>query len=541
MQDMPPASVDLVYLDPPFNSNRDYSAIYKDETGKPLPDQIEAFNDLWVLDEERERSIRSMPVLMRSVGIEDEIAEFWRIWMNALRNTQPRLLAYLSYMTERLLPIKGILKPTGSIYLHCDPTASHYLKCLMDGIFGHQNFRSEIIWKRTSSHNSAKRWGPVHDVILYYSKSNNYIWNKVYQKYDQTYIDQFYRHIDENGRYRIGDLTGAGTTKSGDSGVPWRGINPTDKGRHWAVPKVCLELGATEQMSCQEKLDILDNEGLIYWPKKNGVPQFKRYLDNNKGVPAQDIITDISPIGTHAKERLGYATQKPVTLLERIVLASSNEGDVVFDPFCGCATTIEAAHKLGRKWAGIDIAIHAVKRVAKVRLEDRLGLKEGVDFAVEGVPHTLEGAQDLWERDKHHFQKWAVEQIDGFVTTRKSGDGGIDGRLYFAMPNEPDLKSMVLEVKGGKNVGISVVRDLRGVLERDCALMAGLIVMDDLGDRKAANFKKEMAEAGHLDVMGVEYPRMQMLTVGEILDGKRFLTPSVARGKTQAQPVLALG
>ena len=196
---------------------------------------------------------------------------------------------------------------------------------------------------------------------------------------------------------------------------------------------------------------------------------------------------------------------------------------------------------MGRKWVGIDIAIHAIKRVAQVRLRDNLGLIEGRDFALEGMPRNLEGAIDLWKRDKFHFQKWAIEQIDGFVTTRKTGDGGIDGRLYFSLPDTRDLQSMVLEVKGGKNVNISVVRDLRGVLERDNALMAGLIMMDDLGPRKTANFKTEMAAAGHLEVNGVPYPKMQMLTVPDILEGKRFLTPSVARGKVQAQPYLPLG
>ena len=287
-------------------------------------------------------------------------------------------------------------------------------------------------------------------------------------------------------------------------------------------------------------MQSLHDEGRLYYTK-NGTPEYIRYLDEMPGAPLGSVWTDISPINSRAKERLGYATQKPVALLERIINASSNPGDVVFDPFCGCATTVEAAHKLGRKWIGIDIAIHAVKRVAKVRLEDRLGLKEGVDFNIEGVPQTLEGARDLWERDKFHFQKWAIEQIDGFVTTRKTGDGGIDGRLYFSLPDTRDLQSMVLEVKGGKNVNISVVRDMRGVLERDDALMAGLIVMDDLGPRQTANFKAEMAAAGDLEVNGVLYPKMQMLTVADIIDGKRFTTPSVARGKVQAQPSLPLG
>ncbi len=259
------------------------------------------------------------------------------------------------------------------------------------------------------------------------------------------------------------------------------------------------------------------------------------------GPRTQSIWDDIARIPNTSKERLGYATQKPLALLERIIKASSNEGDVVFDPFCGCATTLEAAHHLKRRWIGIDIAIHAIKRVAKVRLEDRLGLREGTDFEIEGVPHTLEGARDLWGRDKYHFQKWAIEQIDGFVTSRKTADGGIDGRLYFSLLDRRDLQSMVLEAKGGRNVNINVVRDLRGTMERESAPMAGLIVMDDLGPRKTANFKREMATAGDLEVNGVLYPRMQMLTVPEILEGKRFETPSVAKGRGIAEPLLPLG
>jgi adenine specific DNA methylase Mod len=230
MQNIAMYCVDLVYLDPPFNSNRDYSAIYKDETGRPLPDQIEAFNDLWVLDEERERAIRHMPVLMRETGIDDNVAEFWKLWLNALRGTQPRLLAYLSYMTERLLPLRSIIKPTGSIYLHCDPTASHYIKVMMDGIF----VQNEIIWKRTRSHGGSKRWEPIHDVILFYSRSKSFTWNNIYQDYDQKYLDDHYRFEDQRGRYRLVTLTGAGTC-SGDSGAPWRGVDPTEVGRHWAV------------------------------------------------------------------------------------------------------------------------------------------------------------------------------------------------------------------------------------------------------------------------------------------------------------------
>ena len=532
MQELPLRSVDLIYLDPPFNSNREYNAIYQDETGRPLPDQIEAFCDQWTLDGERERAIRDMPVLMRMAGIDDEVASFWQHWMNALRKTNPRLLAYLSYMVERLVHMKGMLRPTGSIYLHCDPTASHYIKVMMDSIFGHDNFRNEIIWKRTSSHSGAKRYGPIHDTLLFYTRSKKWTWNATYQAYSPEYIEAFYKYRDAKGRYRISDLTGAGP-REGESGQPWRDIDPSP--RHWAIPRTFP--GAKDMpKGTLAALDHLKAIGRIAWTE-DGMPGFKRYLHEMKGVKAQSIWTDIRPAS--GKERVGYDTQKPLDLMRRIILSSSNPGDVVFDPFCGCASTIEAAHELGRKWIGVDIAIHAIKRVAKVRLQDRLRLVEGKDFQVEGFPRNLEGAEDLWRRDKYHFQKWAVEQVDGFVTRKRTGDGGIDGRLYFHQPGRPDLGSMVIEVKGGKNVGIGVVRELRGVLEREEAQMAGLIVMKDLGPRKTPSFEREMAAAGDLDVMGVKYPKMQMLTVEDIFDGRRFVTPSVA-GLSSGQGALPI-
>ena len=229
MSEWPSACVDLIYLDPPFNSNRSYNAIYKDATGRPLPDQIEAFCDMWELDEERERAIRTMPVLMREAGVDDATAELWRLWMRALRGTQPELLAYISYMTERLLIMHRLLKPTGSLYFHCDQTVSHYMKPLLDAIFGHRNFRSEVIWRRTSSHNRARRWGPIHDTILYYTKSGKYTWNRVFQPYDQSYVDSYFQREDEHGKYRTGDLTGPGI-RSGGSGLPWAWYRPYRRG-----------------------------------------------------------------------------------------------------------------------------------------------------------------------------------------------------------------------------------------------------------------------------------------------------------------------
>ena len=516
MLEWPSAWVDLIYLDPPFNSNRQYNAIYKDETGRPLPDQVEAFCDMWELDDERERAIRTMPVLMREAGIDDSITEFWRLWMQALRGTQPRLLAYLSYMAQRLLIMHRILKPTGSLYFHCDPTASHYVKALMDAIFGHDNFRNEIVWRRTNAKGLATtRYASNHDVLLYYSGRGRPTWNPQHTEHDPEYVDQFYRHVEpETGRrYTLGDLT-----------------NP-NRNR----PNLTYEfLGVTRVWRwTKERMEATYADGLIVQSAPGRVPRLKRYLDEQSGTSVDDIWDDLT--GVLGGERMGYATQKPVALLERIISASSDPGDVVLDPFCGCATTIEAAHKLSRQWIGIDIAIHAIKRVASVRLEQRLGLIEGQDYLVEGVPRTVEGAQDLWERDPYHFQKWAVEQSDGFVTTRRSADGGIDGRLYFAVPDAHELQSMVIEVKGGRNVSIADVRALAGVLDHDTALMAGLIVLHPPAERQTRNFARFMAEAGTLEILGIEYPRLQLLTVEDILDGQRFNTPTVA-GRHVQQP-----
>ena len=234
---------------------------------------------------------------------------------------------------------------------------------------------------------------------------------------------------------------------------------------------------------------------------------------------------------------MGYKTQKPLVLMERIIKASSNPGDTVLDPFCGCGTTMEAAHVLGRRWIGIDIAIHAVKRVSRVRLQERLGLVEGQHFEIDGVPRDLEGATDLWKRDKYDFQRWAVEQVDGFVTTRRTADGGIDGRLYFGVKDRKDLASMALEVKGGKHVTIAHLRALRGVLETDSAEMAGLIIMNPLGPTQQRNFNRFAAQAGYFEELGTKYDCMQILTVPDILEGKKFHTPSVAglyvTGQTQ--------
>ena len=353
--------------------------------------------------------------------------------------------------------------------------------------------------------------------FLLYGKTDAVTWHQGYMPLDDDYVKSTYRHINEETgkRFTTTPLTAPGGADKGNPVFEWNGHV-----RAWRYSKATMQR--------------LHDEGRLYY-SRTGYPRRKLYLEESKGVPVQDIWSDIRPLAGSNKERLGYATQKPLALLERIIAASSNPGEVILDPFCGCATTMEAAHKLDRKWIGIDIAIHAIKRVARIRLNERLGLIEGNDYTIEGVPHTVEGAQDLWERDKYHFPKWAVEQVEGFVTTRRSADGGVDGRLYFAVPHARDLQSMVIEVKGGANVGINVLRELKGVLDYDDALMAGLIVMQPLGPAKQRNFDRFMGQAGTLEILGIEYPKMQILTVGEILEGKRFKTPSIA-GRHQLEP-----
>ncbi len=330
--------VDLIYLDPPFNSNQSYAA--------PLDSEARGaeFDDVWTLDDMKQEWVEEIEIRRPAL---------FHLINGAKLAHSESMAGYLTFMSIRLIEMVRILKPTGSIYLHCDPDASHYLKGVMDALFGNDRFQNEIIWKRTGSHGGARKWGPIHDTILFYSSLGRHKWNRSFQEYSPEYISNYYRYEDERGKYQLVSLTGAGTT-AGDSGREWRGINPTDSGRHWAVPQQALRnayphRNDLNQLTTQEKLDLLDQAGLIYWPPQGRVPRQKRYVDEGQGVPIQDIITDIPPIGAHAIERTEWKTQKPLALLERIILASSNEGDLVLDPFCGCATACIAAEKLGRQ------------------------------------------------------------------------------------------------------------------------------------------------------------------------------------------------
>ena len=507
-------SVDLVYLDPPFNSNANYNLLFKAPGGEQSQAQIEAFEDTWHWNDVAELAFDEV---MKSGN--SNAADMLRALRSFLGEND--MMAYLAMMAVRLIELHRVLKKTGSLYLHCDPTASHYLKILLDAVFGKASFLSELLWRRTSSHNSAKRWGPVHDTILLYAKSPEYCWNPVFESYDESYIDRFYRFEDEKGRFRIGDLAGAGT-RSGESGSAWRNVNPTKSGRHWAVPTAVIVRsglnGNFEKLNVQEKLDRLDELGLIYWPPKGKVPQFKRYLEAARGVAIQDMITDIKPISSQATERLGYPTQKPVALLERILSASSNEGDVVLDPFCGCGTTVHAAQKLGRQWIGIDVTHLAISLIEK-RLKDAF---PGVAFEVHGVPKDASGAADLAKCDKYQFQWWAVSLVDAipFAGKKKGADGGIDGLIYFK-PDGKTTERAIVSVKGGDTVSVAMVRDLKGVLDREKAPMGIFLSLMEPTKPMIA----EAAAAGLYETEYGRFPRLQILTVENLFAGKRPQIP----------------
>ncbi|MBA3261837.1 MAG: restriction endonuclease [Thermoleophilaceae bacterium] len=389
LAEFPAACIDLIYLDPPFFSNKNYEVIWGDEA------EVRSFEDRW------------------EGGIQH----------------------YIGWMKPRLRQMQRILKPEGSIYLHCDPAASHYLKVLMDELFGTRSYRNEIIWKRTTAHSSAKRWAPVHDVLLYYGNGKTPVWNPPREDYDPAYLDRYYKFDDGDGRlYWRADITGAGTRK-GSTGQPWRGVDPTAIGRHWMVPP--------------DELDQLDAEGRIYWPPKGKMPQHKRYREDLKGKAVSDIWAEIDRINPVGAERLGYPTQKPEALLERIVRASSNPGDIVLDPFCGCGTTIAVAHQLKREWIGIDISPTAVN------LMKRRMTKQGATVKAEGLPIS---ATDLKSLRPFEFQNWVIQRVIGTHSPRKSGDMGIDGYSFF--------EQLPIQVKQSESVGRNVVDNFETAVER---------------------------------------------------------------------------
>ena len=341
-------SVDLIYLDPPFNSNATYNVLFRERSGEDSAAQITAFEDTWRWSMESEYAYQD--VITDGPEKLGDLLQSMRGFLG-----QNDMMAYLTMMAQRMAELHRVLKPTGSIYLHCDPTASHYLKLVMDAVFDQRNFRNEIIWRRTTSHSDAKGLGRVHDTILLYNKSTEFTWNEIFHELDPDYVKNYYRYTDPDGRvFMSGDLSGAGTGPTRDFGD--RGLIPPPSGRHW--------------MYDDSGIQRLLQEDRIYWTR-NGVPRLKVYLDENPGYSAQDVWTDIQPLRSWHKERLGYDTQKPENLLERIIRSSSNEGDVVLDPFCGCGTAVAVAERLKRRWIGIDIT-HLAISLMKSRLRDTI-------------------------------------------------------------------------------------------------------------------------------------------------------------------------
>ncbi len=511
---VPTESVDLVYLDPPFNSNRSYNVLFRDESGHDSESQLVAFDDTWHWGDAAEQTYHDL--------VKDAPAHVGGM-IGALRQFigANQMMAYLVMMAARLVELHRVLKPTGSLYLHCDPTASHYLKIVLDTIFGPEHFINEITWKRTTAHSSSKKYAPIHDTLLYYGKSNRVTWNDPRSEYEEEYLDKYYHFDDGDGRlYWRADLCAAGIRK-GRSGLPWRGIDPTTKGMHWKFTV--------------EKLDELDAEGRIYWPTKGTMPQYKRYRDELKGKSVPDIWDDIDRINPVGSERLGYPTQKPLALLERIIQASSNPGDVVLDPFCGCGTAIAAAQKLERRWIGIDIT-HLSISLQKYRLA---AMFPGLKFQVIGEPEDLGAARQLAQDDRYQFQWWALSLIrakplggqEGSKAGKKGSDRGVDGVITFMDDNTGKAKRAIVQVKSG-HVKSGDIRDLKGALEREGAALGIFITLEPASQE----METEAVTAGfyHSPGWGQDYRRIQILTIEQLLRGAQVGMPPTAQTFKQA-------
>ncbi|MCJ1699939.1 restriction endonuclease [Rathayibacter festucae] len=500
-------SVDLVYLDPPFNSARNYNVIFsrnasaKGSTADASA-QIEAFEDTWTWTPETERQFDEYV----NGGLPSKVADVLSAMRMLLGENDAS--AYLINMAPRLVELHRVLKPTGSFYLHCDPTMSHYLKVLLDGIFDARNFKNEISWKRTSAHSASKKYGPIHDTILFYTKSPQFTWNDPRTDYDEAYLEKYYRYDDGDGRlYWRNSLTAAGT-RNGSSGQPWRGYDVAASGQHWKF--------------AVENLEALDAAGKIYWPPKGGMPQIKRYKDELKGVAVGDIWTDIDRINQVAAERLGYPTQKPLALMNRIIAASSNPGDVVLDPFCGCGTTVDAAQQLERSWIGIDITYIAVDLIEK-RLLNTYGPSITSEYVVSGIPHDKQAAFALFKKNPFDFERWAVSMVGAQPNAKQVGDKGIDGIAKFPLGGKGAVGRVIVSVKGGKNLNPAMVRDLLGTVQTQKAEMGVLIVMGDVtkGLVDAVNHAGNYKHPANGDV----FPKLQIITVPQLLNGTRPKMP----------------
>jgi site-specific DNA-methyltransferase (adenine-specific) len=524
---IPAASVDLVYLDPPFNSNRSYNVLFKDESGKDSQAQIEAFDDTWHWNDETEASYRELVT---------DIAGDVGAMIEALRSVigTNQMMAYLVMMAIRLVELHRVLKPTGSLYLHCDPTASHYLKIVLDTIFGPENYRNEIVWKRTNTHNDAKTKFPdVSDSILYYGKSKQAKFTPQIEPHSDEYIEKFYRFDDGDGRgrYSIDNMTSPSPRPN--MMYVWMGFPYPEKG--WRYQR--------------ETMQKLHEEGRIWYPvNKDGTmdysrrPRLKRYLNEQEGAVIGNVWTDIGLLQAVSAEMLGYPTQKPLALLERIISASSNAGDLVLDPFCGCGTAVAAAEKLGRRWVGIDIT-HLSIALQKYRLEQMF---PGIKLKIVGEPEDIGAARQLATDDRYQFQWWALSLVRakplggeaGSKTGKKGADKGIDGVINFIDDNSNKSKRVLVQVKSG-HVNSATIRDLVGTVTREGAAMGVLVTLE-------ASTRDMRAEASSAGVYsspgwGQDYPRIQILTIEELLAGAQVKMPPAFGTFKQAQAARRAG
>jgi len=482
-----PESVDLIYIDPPFNSKRNYNVFFDD---KELQTQRMAFEDTWSL-----HSVGDSLTELDSIH-HDKLLNL----LNVYRDIAPQVFPYLVMMTLRIIELHRVLKPTGSFYLHCDPTASHYLKTVCDAVFGAKNFRNEVTWKRTTAHSDAKRYGANTDIIFFYTKSDDYLFHSIYQSYSEKYKERF-KHEDSDGRlWSDGDLTAKGLSGGGYD-YEYKGIQSL-----WRCPI--------------ETMKKLDNENRLHFTNKGGI-RLKKYLDELPGLPCQALWDEISPINSQAKERLGYPTQKPKALLERIIKTSSNEGDVVLDAFCGCGTTVDAAESLNRQWIGIDIAPFAISLI-KRRLQNTYG-DDLSKFEVRGTPTDEPSAIKLWEQNPFAFEDWWLTELEVFATTygKKGADKGIDGIGQYLIPKSDKTIKVGFQVKGGK-VQSKDIDALFGAIAKHKYDMGVLLTRH----KPTKPMLTSAMQLGQFEAAyGFNYPKIQILTLAEFFSGKQLNLP----------------
>lgn len=497
-------SIDLVYLDPPFNSNKNYNILFNSPKGQKSEAQITAFEDTWHWGDEAEREYTEI-LHQPNTDVAEMIQAFRKFLVNS------DMMAYLTMMTIRLLELHRVLKPTGSLYLHCDPTASHYLKVMMDMVFGVENYRNEVIWQRTAVKGDARRkFGSVHDAILHYSKSGSYYFKPIYLGQENRDYQSRFKYDDHDGRGPYQSAPLDSPSPRPNLTYPYKGFSPPSKG--WRVSVSVME--------------ELDRDGRLIFPTSpEGRIRRKVYLTDLEGPKATDVWIDIPPLQGSAAERMGYPTQKPLALLERIINASSNPGDVLLDPFCGCGTAVEAAQKLDRQWIGIDITNLAISLIEK-RLRDRY---PGIEFEVIGTPKDLEGARDLAIRDKYQFQWWACSLVNAqpYQGKKKGSDTGIDGLIFF-QDELNSVKKIIVSVKGGEGVGVSQIRDLKGTVDREKAAIGLFVTLAE----PTRPMQTEAVSAGYYESnLGMSYPKIQILTIEGLLSGlQKAEYPDLARG-----------